>query len=122
LFRVDWVPVEPVVPVVGSFVEVGSLAEVPGEVPPVVVVRSVAGGGVHERSAWALEWVQGWLAEERFAASRLVFVTRGAVDGTDLSAAVVWGLVRSAVSEEPGRFGLVDLAGEEELPASALGV
>ncbi|WP_157846704.1 hypothetical protein, partial [Kitasatospora aureofaciens] len=32
LFRVDWVPVEPVVPVVGSFVEVGSLAEVPGEV------------------------------------------------------------------------------------------
>ncbi|WP_033356388.1 SpnB-like Rossmann fold domain-containing protein, partial [Kitasatospora aureofaciens] len=78
--------------------------------------------GVHERSAWALEWVQGWLAEERFAASRLVFVTRDVVDGTDLSAAAVWGLVRSAVSEEPGRFGLVDLAGEGELPASALGV
>ncbi|MFI9163137.1 type I polyketide synthase, partial [Kitasatospora aureofaciens] len=122
LFRVDWVPVVPVVPVVGSFVEVGSLAEVPGEVPPVVVVRSVAGGGVHERSAWALEWVQGWLAEERFAGSRLVFVTRDVVSGGDLAGAALWGLVRSAVSEEPGRFGLVDLAGEEELPASALGV
>ncbi|WP_308125004.1 polyketide synthase dehydratase domain-containing protein, partial [Streptomyces sp. NEAU-YJ-81] len=45
--------------------------------------------------------VQGWLAEERFAGSRLVVVTRGAVaavlgeDVPDVAAAAVWGLVRS---------------------------
>ncbi|WP_158845501.1 type I polyketide synthase [Saccharothrix deserti] len=46
-------------------------------------------------------------------AARLVVVTRGAVsvrgeDVTDLRAAAVWGLVRSAATENPGRFVLVD--------------
>ncbi|WP_309302260.1 beta-ketoacyl reductase, partial [Streptomyces sp. NBRC 110611] len=45
--------------------------------------------------------------------SRLVFVTRGAVSGVDLAGAAVWGLVRSAQSENPGRFGLVDLDGDD---------
>ncbi|MFI6640456.1 type I polyketide synthase [Streptomyces sp. NPDC050504] len=63
----------------------------------------------------ALELVQRWLADERFAASRLVFVTRGAVaaapdeDVPDLAHAALWGLVRSAQSEEPDRFVLVDV-------------
>ncbi|MGW2255863.1 SDR family NAD(P)-dependent oxidoreductase, partial [Kitasatospora sp. NPDC001660] len=119
LFRVDWVPVK----ASGSaeFVEVESLAQVPVEVPPVVVIRPAA-GEVHERTARVLELLQGWLTEERFAASRLVFVTRGVVAGEDLSGAAAWGLVRSAMSEEPGRFGLVDLAGDEELPSAALGL
>ncbi|MFE6872306.1 type I polyketide synthase [Kitasatospora sp. NPDC057692] len=62
----------------------------------------------------ALELVQGWLADERFAASRMVFLTRGAVAATpaeqvtDLSHAAVWGLVRSAQSENPDRFVLID--------------
>ncbi|MFI0816153.1 SDR family NAD(P)-dependent oxidoreductase [Streptomyces sp. NPDC021098] len=48
------------------------------------------------------------------ADSRLVVVTRGAVpvtgeDTPDLAAAAVWGLVRSAQTEDPGRFVLVDL-------------
>ncbi|MCL2733783.1 MAG: SDR family NAD(P)-dependent oxidoreductase, partial [Actinomycetia bacterium] len=57
---------------------------------------------------------QGWLADERFAESTLAVVTRGAVSvgGTgvsDLAHAPVWGLMRSAQSEHPGRFVLVDL-------------
>ncbi|MFE2408018.1 SDR family NAD(P)-dependent oxidoreductase, partial [Kitasatospora sp. NPDC059408] len=119
LFRVDWVPVKAgAAPV---FVAVGSLAEVPEDVPPVVVIEAAA-GEVHARTARVLELVQGWLAEERFAGSRLVFVTRGVVAGEDLPGAALWGLVRSAVSEEPGRFGLVDLAGDEVLLPDALGV
>ncbi|WP_426800438.1 type I polyketide synthase, partial [Streptomyces sp. YGL11-2] len=70
---------------------------------------------VHAATVWALGVMQSWLAEDRFAASRLVFVTRGAVSGVDLAGAAVWGLVRSAQSEHPGRFGLVDLDGEAEV-------
>ncbi|MFF9772039.1 SDR family NAD(P)-dependent oxidoreductase, partial [Streptomyces sp. NPDC014636] len=67
----------------------------------------------------ALESLQAWLAEERLAGSRLVVVTRGAVsavpgeDVTDLAAAAVWGLVRSAQAEHPDRFVLLDLDGQQ---------
>ncbi|GAA2718351.1 MULTISPECIES: SDR family NAD(P)-dependent oxidoreductase [Streptomyces] len=66
---------------------------------------------VHELTARALHLVQRWLAEERFATARLVFVTRNAVSGAGggLAAAAVWGLVRSAQSEHPDRFVLLDL-------------
>ncbi|MFI6513909.1 SDR family NAD(P)-dependent oxidoreductase, partial [Streptosporangium sp. NPDC050855] len=63
----------------------------------------------------ALELVQRWLADERFASARLVVVTRGAVttgpdeDVHDLANAPVWGLLRSAQSENPDRIVLVDL-------------
>ncbi|MGW1171902.1 type I polyketide synthase, partial [Streptomyces sp. NPDC002550] len=53
------------------------------------------------------------LSRLQSAEGRLVFVTRGAValpgeDVTDLAGAAVWGLVRSAQSESPDRFVLVD--------------
>ncbi|KJY41102.1 hypothetical protein VR41_14000, partial [Streptomyces sp. NRRL B-1568] len=64
---------------------------------------------VHALVNQALGLLQEWLAEERFADARLVFVSRGAVGGGDLAAAAVWGLVRSAQTENPGRFGLLDL-------------
>ncbi|MFD0417098.1 type I polyketide synthase [Streptomyces sp. NPDC127108] len=75
------------------------------------------GGGQVELSSvrpqleLALEVVQGWLGEERFEESRLVVVTRGAVAAADPDpvAAAVWGLLRSAQSEHPGRFVLLDL-------------
>ncbi|MCZ1006298.1 hypothetical protein O1L68_05540 [Streptomyces lydicus] len=55
----------------------------------------------------ALELIQGWLADERFASARLVVVTRHAVavtgdEAIDLATAPVWGLLRSAQSEHPG--------------------
>ncbi|MFD9688795.1 SDR family NAD(P)-dependent oxidoreductase [Kitasatospora sp. NPDC059088] len=64
--------------------------------------------------------VQDWLTNEQFAASRLVVLTRGAVaaaDGEsvpDLAHAAVWGLVRSAQTEHPGRFVLLDLDGHPD--------
>ncbi|MEU5090917.1 SDR family NAD(P)-dependent oxidoreductase [Streptomyces sp. NPDC021356] len=60
-----------------------------------------------------LELVQRWLADDRFTASRLVFVTEGAAapDATDVVLAPVWGLVRAAEAENPGRFVLADLDG-----------
>ncbi|WP_460444140.1 SDR family NAD(P)-dependent oxidoreductase, partial [Amycolatopsis cihanbeyliensis] len=67
----------------------------------------------HRRVTEALRLAQRWLAEDRFTGSRLVFLTRGAVPAgdapADLAAAAVWGLVRSAQVEHPGRFGLLDL-------------
>ncbi len=66
-----------------------------------------------------LALVQGWLSDERFIGSRLVLVTRGAVavgvgEGVSgLSQSPVWGLVRSAQSENPERFVLVDVDDEE---------
>ncbi|WP_229076820.1 type I polyketide synthase [Actinoplanes sp. DH11] len=43
------------------------------------------------------------------AAGTLAVVTRGATDGTDPAHAAVWGLVRTAQSEHPGRFMLIDI-------------
>jgi acyl transferase domain-containing protein/acyl carrier protein len=63
-----------------------------------------------------LELAQAWLADERYADARLVLVTHGAVcisasdDPPDPVAAAAWGLLRSAIAEHPGRFGLIDLA------------
>ncbi|MFH8683931.1 type I polyketide synthase [Streptomyces lydicus] len=63
-----------------------------------------------------------WLAEDRLAGSRLVLVTRGAVavrpgeTVRDLAQAAVWGLVRTAQVEHPGRFALVDLAPDATEP------
>nr|WP_215911699.1 type I polyketide synthase [Streptomyces coffeae] len=99
-------------------------------VPPLVacVLPSVPGvdaEAVRHAVHRGLAMVQGWLAEERLADSRLMIVTRGAVaaedgdDVTDLVAAAVWGLVRSAQSEHPGRFVLVDLEADEERPEPA---
>ncbi|MFH8371886.1 acyltransferase domain-containing protein, partial [Streptomyces sp. NPDC018031] len=65
----------------------------------------------------ALDTVQTWLADAGFDHSRLVLVTRRAVatgaaeDVVDLASAAVWGLTRSAQSEHPGRFLLLDLDG-----------
>ncbi|WP_218053234.1 type I polyketide synthase [Streptomyces rhizosphaericus] len=73
-----------------------------------VASASGAEGGV-------LGVVREWLAEERFAQSRLVVVTRDAVaveageDVRDLAAAPVWELLRSAQTENRGRFVLLDV-------------
>ena len=87
-------------------------------VPEVVLSCARAGPGAEAArslTGQVLGLVQEWLADERLPSSRLVVVTLGAVavgpgDGVaDLAGAAVWGLVRSAQSEEPGRLVLVDL-------------
>ena len=78
-------------------------------------------GLVHADVQRVLALLQAWLADERYAGARLVVVTRGAVAVRDremvvgLPAAALWGLVRSAQSESPGRLALVDVDRE---PAS----
>ncbi|MGX1133670.1 NADPH:quinone reductase-like Zn-dependent oxidoreductase [Streptomyces glaucescens] len=77
---------------------------------------SVPGQARHHAER-ALALAQDWLADERFDGARLVVVTWGAVAARpgpeirDLAASTVWGLVRTAYSEHPGRFGLLDLDG-----------
>ncbi|GGV64800.1 polyketide synthase [Streptomyces longisporoflavus] len=67
-----------------------------------------------------LALLQEWLAQEQLAATPLVIATRGAMSPlgegtTDPQAAALWGLVRSAQSEAPGRIVLVDLDGNLDL-------
>ena len=74
----------------------------------------------------ALELIKSWLAAEPLAGSRLLLVTRNALataddQHPDLSAATVAGLVRTANSEHPGRFALLDTDGGELTPDHALG-
>jgi acyl transferase domain-containing protein/acyl carrier protein len=58
-----------------------------------------------------------WLADKRFTGSKLVVLTRGAVGGVDLAQAPLWGLVRAAQAENPGRLYLVDTDGPGSLSA-----
>ncbi|MFI5783804.1 SDR family NAD(P)-dependent oxidoreductase [Nocardia sp. NPDC051570] len=97
-----------------------------GSATPDVIVLPFTGGNttdaVHSGVGDVLVAVQTWLADTRFAASSLVVVTRGAHGHgqADLAAAAVWGLLRSAQSEHPGRIVLVDIDDESahgRLPA-----
>jgi acyl transferase domain-containing protein/surfactin synthase thioesterase subunit len=62
-----------------------------------------------------LRTAQAWLLDERLAAIRLTFLTVDAVATSPddavsgLAQSPVWGLVRSAQTENPGRFGLIDI-------------
>ncbi|MGW2153939.1 SDR family NAD(P)-dependent oxidoreductase, partial [Nonomuraea sp. NPDC001699] len=120
LFGVEWVTLAdvPAAPAEEPGWVHRSLSELAEPVPGVVLVEAVsdpAGGVVesaHALTARILGLLQEWLADERFAESRLVVVVRGA---GDLSVAAVRGLVRSAQSENPGRFVLVD-ADEVSVP------
>ncbi|QLH26183.1 type I polyketide synthase [Streptomyces sp. Rer75] len=138
LFSLDWTPL-PAVPVTTDddewvVLDLGNADEdleslvaaldAEGPVPSVALAclpHSGAGAGAvaaAEGLALAertLGLLQGWLAEPRLADARLVVVTRGAVapaddDVPDVAGAAVWGLVRSAQAENPGRFLLLDLA------------
>ena len=84
--------------------------------------------GSYERTHQALAAVQSWLTERD--SGLLVVATRGAMglageDVTDLAGAAVWGLVRSAQTEHPGRIVLVDsdtsLDGQAVAAALAVG-
>ncbi|MEV4921200.1 type I polyketide synthase, partial [Streptomyces tirandamycinicus] len=77
----------------------------------------------HEVTARVLGLVQEWLGGDVPDRTRLVFVTRNAVSAdegeavTDLAAGAVWGLVRSAQSEHPGRFVLLDIGADDDIMA-----
>uniref|UniRef100_UPI0011B0BD41 type I polyketide synthase n=1 Tax=Amycolatopsis sp. CA-128772 TaxID=2073159 RepID=UPI0011B0BD41 len=70
-----------------------------------LVYAPIAGQDVRTATHRTLALLQSWLAADR--PGRLVVVTRDA--GTDPAAGAVHGLVRSAQTEHPGRFQLLDL-------------
>ncbi|MFI1370054.1 SDR family NAD(P)-dependent oxidoreductase [Streptomyces griseochromogenes] len=93
-----------------------------GEVAPQVVLVCAdtessgdAAQAARRAAGSMLGLVQEWMEEQRLESAQLVVVTRGAVSAvpgegvTDLAAAAVWGLLRSAQSENPGRLVLADL-------------
>ncbi|MFJ8396952.1 SDR family NAD(P)-dependent oxidoreductase [Streptomyces sp. NPDC094144] len=91
--------------------------------PPLVVVPIPAEDGPGAVAHRALRLAQEWLAEDRFADSRLVFLTRDATTArteAGLASAPVWGLVRTAMTEHPDRFGLLDLT-DRDLTEAELG-
>lgn len=68
-------------------------------------------GSVYAATHTALEVLQSWLGADR--AATLVVLTHGGVglageDISDLAAAAVWGMARSAQAENPGRIVLID--------------
>ncbi|MFD4433075.1 SDR family NAD(P)-dependent oxidoreductase, partial [Nocardia sp. NPDC058497] len=67
---------------------------------------------LHHAAHEMLTVLQAWHGETRFEHSTLVVLTRHAVADdaiSDVAAAAVWGLVRSAQSEDPGRIVLADI-------------
>ncbi|MFB9881005.1 acyltransferase domain-containing protein, partial [Planobispora siamensis] len=96
---------------VPRYYDLFSLADMSaGEVPGLVLAPCRADAddlpySAHDGLRQVLDLVQGWLGDERFASSRLVFVTRPG----DVAGAAVWGLVRSAQTEHPGRFALAEV-------------
>ncbi|GGX74603.1 type I polyketide synthase [Streptomyces hiroshimensis] len=127
LFGLAWQPVALTEPAAGldvrSYADLAALSAEPA-LPDVAVVPCPAASAsgthtaeqVHAIASEVLELVQWWLAEERPA--RLVLVTRPG----DLAHAAVWGLVRSAQSENPDRIVLVEAEDIDEavrvLPAA----
>ncbi|WP_116287909.1 type I polyketide synthase, partial [Parafrankia colletiae] len=126
-------PVPPRILTVAAVEEVQTALDAAGDPPaPWVVIplppTETAGDpatavGVHAAVRWTLSLLQTWLADERLDGSTLVLTTRSAVSGEppvgralDPAAAAVWGLVRSAQSEHPGRFVLLDLDEADSTP------
>ncbi len=111
--------------------ELGRAIDAGTAVPPVVLTSVAAGSGdlaatVHDTVARILALARSWVEDERFAGSRLVLVTHGAVAAAspDLAQAPLWGLLRSAQAEHPDRFVLVDTDATEasaRVLADALG-
>ncbi|WP_242608699.1 type I polyketide synthase [Actinomadura formosensis] len=122
LFRVDWTELPlPAADRALDIVPVATGADVAASAaaaPDFLLYEAIAGDPRASVNA-ALALLQAWLAEPALADTRLAVVTG---DCAELDAAAVWGLVRSAQSEHPGRIVLADLddASRPVLPAVLL--
>ena len=138
LYTVRWTPRElPAVSRAGTVhhwetADPAPLESLPADFVPadIVVVPARTGGSpraAHDAAQHMLATLQQLLADPRFERSSIVVQTSGAValpgdEAPDPAGAVVWGLVRSAQSENPGRIVLLDLAGgaEESAPTGSV--
>ncbi|MFF5443394.1 SDR family NAD(P)-dependent oxidoreductase, partial [Streptomyces achromogenes] len=103
LYTLDWIPLAPAS--TGGDPADLVVYEVPGPAPDADTVEAA-----YESARSVLAAIQDHLASER---TRLAVVTRDAVaaapgDVVGLHHSMVWGLVRGARAEHPGRFVLVD--------------
>ncbi|MEV1294071.1 type I polyketide synthase [Pseudonocardia sp. NPDC049635] len=120
LHRLDWVPGPAPRPLTGRWARAGEPCGHDRTDPPDLLVHTVRPGGdtpvpdaVRAATATALQVLQRLLADPAAGDTRLLVLTSGAVAATDGEApdpagAAVWGLLRSARSEHPGRILLVD--------------
>jgi pimaricinolide synthase PimS1 len=94
--------------------------------PEIVLVRATDVGGsaptlvdtVHQGTLRVLELAQAWIAADGLQDAKLVLLTSGALpvgeaEAPNLSQAALVGLVRSARSEHPERFALIDFDDSE---------
>ena len=106
-----------------------------GAPPPELVLLSgrppaPGAAAIHATAAATVDTLQRWLADDRLSTTRLVIVTTGAAttapapagpasagaDPVGLAGAAVWGLVRTAQTENPERFLLVDVEAGRPAP------
>ncbi|MEV5322499.1 polyketide synthase dehydratase domain-containing protein, partial [Streptomyces sp. NPDC052687] len=98
--------------------ELGS-SPVAGVGSDVLVEYVEPGGDVRVRVGEALALVQRFVGDAEAADGRLVVVTRGDVAGTpDPATSAVWGLLRSAQAEHPGRVVVVDVPADADAEAA----
>ncbi|MFI0858634.1 SDR family NAD(P)-dependent oxidoreductase, partial [Streptomyces sp. NPDC021098] len=139
LFRLQWaeLPVDAAAsavaprPVSMSW-DVEELVSSGAALPEVLVVDAIDGVVTAERARGlagrVLGIIQAFLAAPELEASRLVVATRGAVgvsgdaEVTDPAGAAVWGLVRSAQAENPGRIVLMDVDEHHDSRSAMAGV
>ncbi|MGR3937920.1 SDR family NAD(P)-dependent oxidoreductase [Streptomyces sp. BRA346] len=118
LFQVEWREIA----LPGTPARPGSTVVVPPSAPDADGLPAAA----HTTAESVLRDVRTWLREHPEDSAPLVVTTRRAVAVTpdediDLAAATVWGLLRSAQTEHPGRIVLVDSGTTGEPPPDQLG-
>ncbi|MBL1101987.1 type I polyketide synthase [Streptomyces coffeae] len=139
LFRLDWIPVTAGAAKPVRMAALGEVAGVADAHPDLTALeRAVAEGApvpravlaaidapagetpasVRDAAARSVSLVRQWLAAESLGDATLAVVTRGAVavadEVPDAAQAAVWGVFRTAQSEHPGRFLLVDTDADGE--------
>ncbi|MFF9087423.1 SDR family NAD(P)-dependent oxidoreductase [Streptomyces sp. NPDC014991] len=86
--------------------------------PPAVEGRGDLPDRARAQLNGALTVLRTFLADDRFAGTRLVVLTRGATavepgePVEDLERAALWGLLRAAQTEHPDRFALIDVGAD----------
>ncbi|WP_084467427.1 type I polyketide synthase [Actinokineospora inagensis] len=126
LWRIAWVPLAlgPETPGKWMWLDGSArldLAALRAARPDLVVVECAAdlpvtADSVRSATQRILALLQDWLADENTAGSRLVILTRRAMgeDVHDLVHAPLLGLLRSAQTEHPGRFLLIDVDDQDD--------
>ncbi|WP_443098176.1 type I polyketide synthase [Actinoalloteichus sp. AHMU CJ021] len=131
LFVLDWTAVDApaeanAVTLLGSTLpdadlpRCAELADVASDAGNFAVVTQFASDGdvltaTHAVTSAALDFLLAWFADDGFDRTPLVVLTRGGVASgpdetvTDLAQAALWGLLRSAQLEHPGRLTIIDI-------------